>query len=56
MSYPEIGIPYRIILFRESKHLGGIVHIGIYSCGFWHTTDGKLIALHRDARSWEGIS
>jgi hypothetical protein len=45
-------IPYRIELDKPSKHIGGVSHIAYYSCGFWRTSDHKLICLHRDVRTY----
>ena len=51
----KINTLYKIKLYRPSKHQGGTEHIGLYSCGFWRTVNGDLIALHRDVESWEQV-
>ncbi len=51
----NVNATYKITLYRASKHVGGLVHTAKYACGFWRTLDGKLIALHRDVKSWGEI-
>ncbi len=50
---PRTDTIYKIVLFFPSVHIGGVEHNAYYRCGFWRTLDNRLIALHRDVKSWD---